>query len=77
MQMKIIGLADVKFKNVVGEIIQGTTLYTAYQSKQVKEGMKTDKVFIPTEIELPELKAGDQVEMFFNNRGRAEYVEKI
>ena len=38
--------------------------------------MKTDKVFIPTEIELPELKAGDQVEMFFNNRGRAEICRK-
>lgn len=77
MQMTIIGMADVKFTNDVGEMIQGTTLYTAYESKQVKEGMKTDKVFIQAEIELPELKAGDQVEMFFNNRGKAEYVEKI
>ena len=31
MQMTIIGMADVKFTNDVGEMIQGTTLYTAYE----------------------------------------------
>ena len=79
MEMTLMGLRPVKFQNKEGGIIEGTTLYTAFDDKKGGViGKKCEKFFVNVDIELPaDLECGDKVEITFDYKGKIEYIDKI
>ncbi len=76
MRAKIIGIADVNFKDQSGREVSGTSIYAAFADENVN-GLKAEKFFVNNSIELPkDLKANDTVEMSFNYKGKIDSITK-
>ena len=79
MEMTLMGLRPVKFQNKEGGIIEGSTLYAAFEDKKGGViGKRCEKFFANVDVELPkDLKCGDKIEITFDYKGKMEYIDKI
>lgn len=78
MVMTAMGYRPVNFQNKEGKLIEGTTLYLAFDDEKGGViGKRCEKFFVNADVELPELKCGDEVEVAFDYKGRIEYIDKI
>lgn len=76
MLAKIVGLQQISFKNPDGKVIEGTKIFTEYPDENVM-GVKTEAFFVKQGIKFPEsLKAGEQVNIYFNQKGKVEAITK-
>lgn len=75
MQVKLVGVQHVNFTNNSGEIINGINIFCAFKDENV-EGLRTEKFFIKPEIELPECKINDVIDISFNMKGKVEMISK-
>lgn len=77
MQVQLLGVQRVDFRNQSGEEINGTNLFVAFKDENV-EGLRTDKFFLKTGIALPkETKLNSTLELSFNHRGKIEAISKV
>lgn len=75
MTVKLIGKQTVDFTNNANERITGVTLFVAFASDGT-EGLRTEKLFAKSDIEIPECKVGDMLELGFTMRGKLEKITK-
>ena len=75
MLVKLLGISRVDFKSQSGDHIEGHKLYTCFEDENVK-GFKTDAFFVRKEIALPDVKLNDEVNIYFNSKGKVEAVTK-
>lgn len=75
MTVNFVGSQKLDFISSDGKQIKGTNLYVTYPANGV-EGLKTDKFFLKNEIALPDFKANEKLEVYFNQRGKVEFIEK-
>ena len=75
MIIKYIGSRMVSFKSEKGDLIDGTTLYYAHEAPGV-DGLMTDKMFVRKDMQLPSLKAGDNLTADFDNHGKLISIKK-
>ena len=76
MQVKLLGYSKVDFTSDRGDRIEGSNLYISFNENHVV-GQKCDRVYVKAGIELPEqLKIGDTLNLFFNNKGKVEAISK-
>ncbi len=76
MQHKIHGFRKLDFKSNDGNQVQGVQLFTTYQADGVT-GEQTDKIFIRADMEIPSVKIGDLIEVFYNNRGKVDSIKAV
>ena len=76
MHHKIHGFRNLDFKANDGNQVQGVQLFTTYQADGVT-GEHTDKIFIRADMEIPSVKIGDTIDVFYNNRGKVESVKTV
>lgn len=76
MQHKIHGYRELDFKASDGKDIRGMQLFTTYPAADVT-GEQTDKLFIRADMEMPSIKIGDTIDVFYNNRGKVESVKAV
>lgn len=69
MIVQFMGKRPVDFTNTTGETITGTTLYVAYSDPRVT-GLATDRLFVKSEIAVPNVKVGDQLIIDFDLKGK-------
>lgn len=75
MQVKLVGVQDVNFTNNNGEVINGTRLFCAFKDSNV-EGLRTESFFVKPDVNIPECKINDMLELSFNMKGKIEMVYK-
>lgn len=75
MQVKVLGISQVKFTNNNGETINGTNLYCGYKDENTV-GIRADKFFLKNGIQA-DCKPNDTIELVFNMRGKVESVHKV
>lgn len=75
MQVKVLGISQVKFTNNNGETINGTNLYCGYKDENTV-GIRADKFFLKDGIQV-DCKPNDTIELVFNMRGKVESVHKV
>lgn len=75
MVAKLVGVGKVDFTSQSGDHIEGNKLYVCYQDDNVT-GFKTDEFFVKKEIKLPDVKINDEVNIYFNSKGKVEAVIK-
>lgn len=73
MKAKILGYSPVKFKTPDGNLIEGTTLSVGYPDEHTT-GMRADRFYVKKEIEIPQVKIGEDINIFFNQRGKVEAI---
>lgn len=76
MKAKALGTSQVNFVDNNGRAVTGTSIYIAFSDEKVT-GLKADKVFVRSDIELPDIKPNDTLELLFDMRGRVEAVNKL
>lgn len=74
MKHTLLGLKKVSFTAADGKVVDGTTLYVAYDADGV-EGMATDKLFV-TAAKMPkkDLVVGNDLDIFFNRFGKVDSI---
>ena len=79
MEMTLMGLRPVKFQNKEGELIEGTTLYTAFEDEKGGViGRTCEKFFANVDVELPtDLESGDKVEITFDYKAINEQISNF
>lgn len=76
MVVRILGIQSVDFVNALGEQIQGNNIYVSYPDERVM-GEKAEKFFVKPEVAFPEqMKIGEQINIFFNSKGKVEQITK-
>lgn len=75
MKAKLVGFSQIDFQNGDGERIAGTNLFVTYPDDRVS-GVKTDKFFVKDSVELPQVKLNEEINIFFNQRGKVEAITK-
>lgn len=75
MQVKVLGISQVKFTNNNGETVNGTNLYCGYKDENTV-GIRADKFFLKNGIQA-DCKPNDTIELVFNMRGKVESVHKV
>ena len=70
------GKMELDFKAADGKAIKGTNLYIAFSSSNV-EGLKTDKVFVKPEIQMPTVNIGDELDLSFDMNGKIDKVALV
>lgn len=75
LEVKLIGIAPVKFTASNGNTILGTRIFCAFRDPNV-EGFKTEKFFLREEIQLPECKLNETLNLSFDMHGKVEAVYK-
>lgn len=74
MHMRLVGLQPVNFTTDDGKHINGTNCYVLYESQNV-EGLKADRIFINTNIELPSgIKPNDLLDVRYGMRNKIESI---
>ena len=76
MLVKFFGKQGLKFKTEAGGDIEGTKIYVGFQEENV-EGLRTDGFFVKKEIDIPEVKLGEQLDVRFNRHGKIEAIFKV
>ena len=74
MQVKVLGISQVKFTNNNGETINGTNLYCGYKD-EIQLELRADKFFLKDGIQV-DCKAKRHNRTGFNMRGKVESVHK-
>lgn len=76
MLFKLLGIQPINFTNNSGETINGTNIFVVYKDENV-EGLKTEKFFLKSGIEIPkEVKLNDSLDIAFNMKGKVEMISK-
>lgn len=75
MLFKLLGISKMDFTSQSGERIEGHKLYTGRQDENVT-GLKTEAFFVRKEVKLPDMKLNDDVNIYFNSKGKVEAVVK-
>lgn len=74
MKHTLLGLKKVSFTAADGKVVDGTTLYVAYDADGV-EGMATDKLFVTTaKMPKKDLVVGNDLDIFFNRFGKVDSI---
>ena len=75
MKAKLIGYSPVSFKSQDGTLIEGITLSVGYAEEHTT-GMRAERFFVKKEIEIPQVKIGENINIFFNQKGKVESITK-
>lgn len=76
MRARLLGLGVVDFTNNTGERISGWNMFTGFEDANV-QGLHTEKFFLKEGVALPkDVKLNDEIEIFFNYKGKVEKIEK-
>lgn len=77
MQVKLVGVQQINFKNNNGENISGITIFCLFKQENV-EGYRAEKFFLKSEIEFPtDTKLNDTLEISFNMKGKPTMISKV
>ncbi len=63
------------FTSSKGDRVEGHKLYVCYPEENVT-GVKTEEVFVKKNIKLPDVKINDDINIYFNSKGKVESVVK-
>lgn len=74
MKHTVLGKKTVSFTAADGKVIDGTTLYVAYDADGV-DGMAADKIFV-TAAKMPKqnISVGADIDIFFNRFGKVDSI---
>lgn len=74
MKHTVLGKKSVSFTTNDGKVINGTTLYVAFDADGV-EGMAADKLFVTTE-KMPKknIVVGSDIDVYFNRFGKVDSI---
>lgn len=76
MEVKLLGVQDISFKDSEGRSIVGTNIFCGYADENV-QGIRTDKFFLKEGIDLPkDTKLNEILNISFNQKGKVESIEK-
>ncbi len=75
MKAKLIGVSPVNFKTSDGKEIEGTTISVGTLDEHTT-GMRAERFFVKKEIEIPQVKIGENINIFFNQKGKVESITK-
>lgn len=75
MKAKLIGYSPVGFTTPDGKLVEGMTISVGY-SYEYTTGMREERFFVKKEIEIPQVKIGEDINIFFNQRGKVEAITK-
>ncbi|MCL2562653.1 MAG: hypothetical protein FWE08_01275 [Oscillospiraceae bacterium] len=76
MQVTLQGYRQLDFKSDNGEQVKGTQLFVSFEDDTVT-GKMTDKLFVRSEVRLPEnLKQGDVLNLQFNMKGKVQSIRQ-
>lgn len=75
MVVNVIGKSKVDFATADGQVIKGTSLYVSHIDEHV-EGLKCEKFFVKSSIPCDDIKVGEQIELYFNQRGKIDSIRK-
>lgn len=76
MRAKLIGYSQVRFTTPDdGKLIEGMTLSVGYPEEHTT-GMRAERFFVKKDIEIPQVKIGEDIQIFFNQRGKVEAITK-
>lgn len=73
---KIIGYSPVSFSTSDGKLVEGTTLSVGFSDEHTN-GLRAERLFIKKEIEIPQVKLGEEVNIYFNQRGKVDAITKV
>lgn len=76
MQAVVLGFSELNFRSGNGDLIQGTQLFYAFPDENTV-GHKADKVFVKKNIQLPDMKPNDTINLFFDRKGKVEAVTLV
>lgn len=75
--MKVIGMEKKKITSKKdGTVYDVGNIYCTYEAPGVT-GVKVEDVFAFVEQIPPELRLGDEIQVFYNRRGRIEKIEVV
>lgn len=75
MKSKLIGYSSVAFSTPDGKLVEGTTISVGCPDEHTT-GMRAERFFVKKEIEIPQVKIGEDINIFFNQRGKVEAITK-
>ncbi|MCX4341755.1 MAG: hypothetical protein OSJ72_19260 [Lachnospiraceae bacterium] len=75
MKAKLIGYAPVGFTTPNGKLVEGMTISVGYSDEHTT-GMRAKRFFVKKEIGIPQVKIGEDINIFFNQRGKVEAITK-
>lgn len=75
MMVQLLGKEEINFSNDKGEVIKGSNIYCSFKDERVN-GLKTSKFFIRDNIQFPECKLNDTINLSFNMKGKVEFIFK-
>ncbi len=77
MLVRLIGVQNINFTNNIGEEINGTNIFCAFEDENV-EGLRAEKFFLKSGIVLPkDTKLNDTIDLAFNMKGKVEAISKV
>lgn len=75
MKAKLIGYSPVGFTTPDGKRIEGMTLSVGCPDEHTT-GMRAERFFVKKEIEMPQVKIGEDINIYFTQRGKVESITK-
>ena len=75
MKAKLIGYSPVEFTTSDGKIVEGMTISVGCQDEHTT-GMRAERFFVKKEIEIPQVKIGEDINVYFTQRGKVEAITK-
>lgn len=75
MIVKLLGFTPVSFKTSDGKQIEGTTISVGVPDEHTT-GMRAERFFVKKEIAVPQVKIGENINVFFNQKGKVESITK-
>lgn len=75
MKAKLMGYSPVSFTTKDGKLIEGMTFSIAHPDEHTT-GMRVERFFIKSNIEIPQIKVGDEITLVFSQHGKVEAITK-
>ena len=75
MKAKLIGYSPVEFTTSDGKIVEGMTISVGCQDEHTT-GMRAERFFVKKQIQIPQLKIGDDINVYFTPRGNLDAITK-
>ena len=75
MVVTVVGKSQVDFIAKDGSNIKGTNLFVNHLDEHV-DGLKAEKFFIKASIDCSDIKAGDTIDILFNQKGKVDTIRK-
>lgn len=73
----LIGVRNVNFTDrVTGNQISGNTIYVTCPEENVL-GVSGRKYFVSNRIDISQISIGDNIEIFFNDKGKVQSIIKV